>query len=83
LAISELKLERENQVTVLFVFDESRGAESRVVVDVILFDKPERTVEVRKKVLKSVYDEIKKYMEKIFVEVFIWPIPAENCYSGE
>ena len=82
-SIPELGLKNETQMTCLFPPDMMQyGLGSEVIVEVTgLFDKPERTPEVRNLLAKSIGERVKTLYPKAMVEVFVYPFnPAVNGF---
>ncbi len=74
-AVPELGLRDENDMTCLFPPDMmSYGLGSEVIVEVNgLFEKPERTIDVRHRLAKSIGQRVKALYPKAVVEVFVYP----------
>ncbi|MDP3837105.1 MAG: hypothetical protein Q8Q67_03310 [bacterium] len=72
-SITELGLKSENEMTCLFVPDlMSYGLGEEVIVEIGgLYDKPERTEEVRQNLAESVGKSVKDLYPKARVECFI------------
>lgn len=74
-AVPELGLRNENEMTCLFPPDLMQyGLGSEVIVEVTgLFEKPERTPEVRNRLAQSIGERVKRLYPKAMVEVFVYP----------
>ncbi|MFA6537438.1 MAG: hypothetical protein WCT18_03495 [Patescibacteria group bacterium] len=80
--IKELAID-EKMVSVFFQIDETSGIEDFVVVEVLLTDKPERTLEVRNNVAEVVCSLVKEVFLRNPVEVFIFPFPMSNGFASK
>ena len=79
-SVPELGLKDETEMTCLFPPDMMQyGLGSEVIVEVTgLFDKPERTPEVRNRLAQSIGDRVKRLYPKAMVEVFVYPFNQDT-----
>ena len=82
-AVPELGVCDETKVTCLFPPDMMQyGLGSEVIVEVIgLFEKPERTPEVRNRLAKNIGERVKFLYPKALVEVLVYP-PFNPTVNG-
>ena len=74
-AVPELGLQGEKEMTCLFPPDLMHyGLGSEIIVEVTgLFEKPERTPEVRNRLAQNIGERVKALYPKAMVEVFVYP----------
>ncbi len=78
-SVPELGLQDEKSVTCLFIPDMMQyGLGSEIVVEVTgLFEKPERTQQVRRLLAAAIGGRVKGLYHKATVEVFVYPFSPE------
>ncbi len=77
--IEELGLKGENDMTVLFPPDMmSYGLGTEVIVEILIFDKPERTEEVQNRLAEAVGLAIQEHLPEAKLEVFIDPFDRKK-----
>ncbi|HPT08545.1 MAG TPA: hypothetical protein PLE28_02525 [bacterium] len=81
-SITELGLKNENEMTCLFVPDlMSYGLGDEIIVEISgLYDKPERTEEVRQDLAKSVGSSVKELYPQAKVECFVSTFKPEQGF---
>ena len=81
ISIKELGLKTKDDVTIIFPTVTKFGFKDEVIVEISgLFEKPERTPEVRKLLAASVGKEIKNFFPEARVECFIQMFNPENGF---
>jgi len=82
--IHELGFKDENDMTCLFVPDlMSYGLGEEIIVDIAgLFEKPERTKEVRQRLAENVGREVKRLYPDAKIECFVSSFNPENGFWG-
>lgn len=79
-SVPELGLSGQSSMTVLFPPDMMKfGLGSEIIIEVTgLFEKPERTAEVRNRLAERLGGTLKKHFPKAMVECFIFPFDPRS-----
>ena len=84
--ISELKLKGERSMTVLFPTDAmAYGLGTEIIIEVMgLFEKPERTDEVRNRLARSLGIAVRKLFPLARVQCFVYSFnPSQGFWKGK
>ncbi len=82
-SIEELCLNGKNAVSCIFSSNvSSQGPSDEIIVEVILFAKPERTDQVRDRLANELKDLIRETFPKTsFIECLVWPFDPRQGYA--
>lgn len=83
--VPELGLKGKQSMTVLFPPDMMKfGLGTEIIIEVTgLFEKPERTAEVRNRLAESLGKTLKRHFPKAMVECFVFPFdPSQGFWTN-